>query len=109
MPALRPGWVLVANRYSLLSAGTERSKVELGQKNLFEKARSRPDLVRKVVDKARVEGISAAVTTTRDRLNADCADCLFVRRDRARGGGGGRGFRARGSRRLRRRGLGDAR
>lgn len=70
MPALRPGWVLVANRYSLLSAGTERSKVELGQKNLLGKARSRPDLVRQVVDKARVEGVSAAVATTRDRLNA---------------------------------------
>lgn len=69
-PALRPGWVVVANRYSLLSAGTERSKVELGQKNLLEKARSRPDLVRKVLDKARVEGVGAALATARDRLNA---------------------------------------
>ena len=69
-PALQPGWVLVANRYSLLSAGTERTKVELGRKNLLEKARTRPDLVRKVVDKARVEGVGAAVATVRDRLNA---------------------------------------
>ena len=34
-PVLRPGWVLVANRCSLISAGTERSKIQLGDKNLL--------------------------------------------------------------------------
>ncbi len=33
-PALRPGWLLVANRYSLISAGTERTKIVTGEKNL---------------------------------------------------------------------------
>ena len=33
-PILRPGWVRVANRCSLISAGTERSKVILGAKSL---------------------------------------------------------------------------
>jgi predicted dehydrogenase/threonine dehydrogenase-like Zn-dependent dehydrogenase len=70
LPALRPGWVLVANRFSLISAGTERSKLELGSKNLLGKARARPDLVRKVVDKARVEGVRSALSTTRERLDA---------------------------------------
>ncbi len=69
-PALRPGWLLVANRCSLISAGTERSKVELGGKNLLEKARARPDLVKKVVDRAWVEGLGATVTLTRERLEA---------------------------------------
>jgi threonine dehydrogenase-like Zn-dependent dehydrogenase len=69
MPALRSGWLLVVNHYSLLSAGTERSKIELAGKNLLEKARSRPDLVRKVVEKARVEGIGPSLATARDRLN----------------------------------------
>jgi predicted dehydrogenase/NADPH:quinone reductase-like Zn-dependent oxidoreductase len=67
---LRPGWVLVANRCSLISAGTERSKIEMGEKNLLQKARSRPDLARKVVERARVEGVVPAIRVTRDRLDA---------------------------------------
>jgi predicted dehydrogenase len=67
-PALRPGFVRVDTRYSLISAGTERSKVELGGKSLLQKARARPDLVKKVVDKARVEGVRSACEATRDRL-----------------------------------------
>jgi predicted dehydrogenase/threonine dehydrogenase-like Zn-dependent dehydrogenase len=70
LPTLRSGWLLVANRYSLISAGTERTKVELGAKNLVQKARARPDLVRKLVDRARSEGIGSAVATARDRLDA---------------------------------------
>ena len=68
VPAARPGTVLVANRYSLISAGTERSKVELGSKGMLAKARARPDLVKKVVDRARVEGVRSAAQVTRDRL-----------------------------------------
>ncbi len=69
-PALRPGWLLVANRFSLISAGTERAKVETGEKNLLQKARARPDLVKKVADQARVEGVGAAIGVARDRLSA---------------------------------------
>jgi predicted dehydrogenase/threonine dehydrogenase-like Zn-dependent dehydrogenase len=69
-PTLRTGWVLVANRYSLISAGTERTKIVIGQKSVLQKARARPDLVKKLVDRARVEGISAAVGVARDRLAA---------------------------------------
>src|SRR2546423_598593 len=69
MPVLRPGWVLVENRASLISAGTERRKIELGGENLLQKARARPDLVRKVVDRARVEGVGAALAVARERLD----------------------------------------
>jgi predicted dehydrogenase/threonine dehydrogenase-like Zn-dependent dehydrogenase len=68
-PTVRPGWVLVANRCSLISAGTERSKIEMGDKNLLQKARARPDLARKVVDRARVEGLRTAIQVARDRLD----------------------------------------
>jgi hypothetical protein len=64
-PSLRPGWVLVANRYSLISAGTERANVETGEKNLLQKARARPDLVRKAVERARVEGVRSTLIGTR--------------------------------------------
>jgi predicted dehydrogenase len=70
LPALRSGWLLVGNRFSLISAGTERTKIEMGEKSLLQKARARPDLVKKVVDRARVEGVKAAIDVARDRLEA---------------------------------------
>jgi predicted dehydrogenase/threonine dehydrogenase-like Zn-dependent dehydrogenase len=70
VPSLRPGCLLVATRFSLISAGTERTKIVTGEKNLLQKARARPDLVKKVVDRARVEGVRSAVGVARDRLNA---------------------------------------
>jgi predicted dehydrogenase/threonine dehydrogenase-like Zn-dependent dehydrogenase len=69
-PSLRSGSLLVATRYSLISIGTERTKIVTGEKKLLQKARARPDLVKKVVDRARVEGIRSAVNVARDRLNA---------------------------------------
>jgi predicted dehydrogenase/threonine dehydrogenase-like Zn-dependent dehydrogenase len=69
-PALRPGFVVVANRCSLVSAGTERSKLELAEKSLLQKARARPDLVKKVVERARAEGISSTFAAARERLDS---------------------------------------
>jgi predicted dehydrogenase/threonine dehydrogenase-like Zn-dependent dehydrogenase len=70
VPRLRPGWVLVANHHSVISAGTERNKIATGEKNLLQKARARPDLTRKVLDKARVDGVGRAISVARDRLAA---------------------------------------
>lgn len=67
-PALRAGWILIRNQYSLISVGTERTKVEFGGKSIVAKARSRPDLVKKVVDRARIEGVRSAIGAARDRL-----------------------------------------
>jgi len=67
---LRPGWILVRNHCSLVSAGTERAKADFGSMSILAKARSRPDLVRKVASRARVEGASAALRTARERLEA---------------------------------------
>jgi len=69
-PALRPGGVLVRNRASLVSAGTERLMVELARKSLLGKARDRPDLVRRVLGKVRRDGLMATVETVRSRLDA---------------------------------------
>jgi len=49
--------ILVRNRNSLISLGTERSTIELGRKSLLGKAASRPDLVRRAWDKAKKEGL----------------------------------------------------
>jgi predicted dehydrogenase/threonine dehydrogenase-like Zn-dependent dehydrogenase len=69
-PALRSGAVLVANRYSLISAGTERMKVETGKMSLLGKARSRPDLVKKVLKTLRTEGIGATYRKVMARLES---------------------------------------
>jgi predicted dehydrogenase/threonine dehydrogenase-like Zn-dependent dehydrogenase len=69
-PALRSGAVLVANRYSLISAGTERMKVETGKMSLVGKARSRPDLVKKVLKTLQTEGIGATYRKVMARLES---------------------------------------
>jgi predicted dehydrogenase len=69
-PVLRPGHLLVANRFSLISAGTERGKLEFAGKNALQKARARPDLVAKLVQRARTEGVRGAIGAARERLDA---------------------------------------
>lgn len=68
-PTAEPGRVLVAVERSLISAGTERASATLGAKSLLQKARARPDLVRKTIDVARAEGVAAAATKVRGRLD----------------------------------------
>lgn len=70
VPALQPGSVLVRVEASLLSAGTEKSKVDLGRKSLVGKAQARPDLVAQVLAKVKTEGVAATVQTVRNRLDS---------------------------------------
>lgn len=67
-PVRTPAGLLVATRFSLISAGTERATVELGNKSLVGKARARPDLVRKVVESAREEGPATTLAKVRGQL-----------------------------------------
>ena len=69
-PALQAGCVLVRNAFSVVSAGTERSTVETARKSLLGKARARPDLVKKVLDTVKREGLSSAVKKVQTRLDA---------------------------------------
>jgi predicted dehydrogenase/threonine dehydrogenase-like Zn-dependent dehydrogenase len=72
-PARAAGAVLVASRFSLISAGTERAVVELGRRSLAGKARARPDLARQVVETARTEGIATTVAKVRGALSVPTA------------------------------------
>ncbi len=69
MPTPREGMALVKIATSLVSAGTERMIVEFAEKNLVGKARSRPDLVKQVIDKARREGIVPTLQAAFNRLD----------------------------------------
>jgi len=73
VPAPRPGMALVRNAASLVSAGTERMLVEFAGRSLVGKARSRPDLVRQVLDKARREGLLTTVQAAFGRLDQPMA------------------------------------
>jgi predicted dehydrogenase/threonine dehydrogenase-like Zn-dependent dehydrogenase len=68
-PVAQPGRVLVRAAASLVSAGTERAFVELGRKTLLGKAKERPDLVGKVFEKVRSEGLLSTLQSVREKLD----------------------------------------
>jgi predicted dehydrogenase/threonine dehydrogenase-like Zn-dependent dehydrogenase len=69
-PRLHRGGALVATVSSLISAGTERSKIELGEKSMLGKARARPELAKQVVQKTRQDGVKETYRTVMQRLEA---------------------------------------
>lgn len=73
IPTPRDGQALVKVSASLVSAGTERMVVEFAEKNLINKARSRPDLVKQVLDKAKREGITPTLQAAFNRLDQPMA------------------------------------
>jgi predicted dehydrogenase/threonine dehydrogenase-like Zn-dependent dehydrogenase len=73
VPAPREGQALVKVAASLVSAGTERMVVEFAEKSLVGKARSRPDLVKQVLDKARREGLVNTAQAAFNRLDQPMA------------------------------------
>ena len=68
LPSAPPGGILVRLTHSVISVGTEKMKVEQARMSLLQKARARPDQVRKVLDTARTFGWRAAVEKVRNRL-----------------------------------------
>ena len=68
-PKVLPGCVLVRIAASLVSAGTERAFSEFASKNLLQKAKARPDLVREVLSKFRRDGLLSTVAAVRGRLH----------------------------------------
>jgi predicted dehydrogenase/threonine dehydrogenase-like Zn-dependent dehydrogenase len=72
-PKLLAGCVLVRVAASLVSAGTERASSEFASKNLLQKAKARPDLVREVIAKVQRDGMFSAVSAVRSRLDQPAA------------------------------------
>src|SRR3990170_2228080 len=69
IPSPGPGMVLVRTAASAVSTGTERALVEFAGMSLVGKARTRPDLVRQTIDKARREGILSTLEAVQNRLD----------------------------------------
>jgi len=70
VPALTDKFVLVKNTASVISAGTEKTKIDMGKKSLLQKAKARPDLVKQVLKKLQTEGIKKTLQTVTSRLNS---------------------------------------
>lgn len=71
IPSIGATEVLVETAATIVSAGTERAVTTLARSGLLAKARARPDLVRRVAEKARADGIGEAVRSVRDRLASE--------------------------------------
>ena len=68
-PTLGPGRVLIRNEYSLISAGTERARVEVARQGLLGKARSRPDQVKQALHSIRQVGLKETFDLVNSRLD----------------------------------------
>jgi predicted dehydrogenase len=73
IPALKPGGILVRNRYSVISAGTERIKRELAQTGYLGKAKARPDQFKQVLDTMKKEGPISTYRKVMNKLTAPAA------------------------------------
>lgn len=72
-PKCGKGQLLIQTSVSLVSAGTERMLVEFGKGNLVQKARSQPDKVKQVIEKARTDGIATTYEAVRAKLDQPLA------------------------------------
>jgi threonine dehydrogenase-like Zn-dependent dehydrogenase len=69
-PTAPPGGILVRLTHSVISPGTEKMKVEQAKMNLLQKAKARPDQVRKVLEVAKSMGWKSALEKVRNRLES---------------------------------------
>lgn len=67
-PVVQSGMILVQNAYSLISVGTERTSIELAKKSLLQKAKSRPQDFKRVLNLAKKQGLITAYKTAMERL-----------------------------------------
>ncbi len=108
-PSRPAGFVLVANRASLISAGTERSTVQAAQASLLGKARQRPDKVQQGPRQHEERGPRGDLPQGPGEARPAQGARLLLGRRRARDRPGRAGVPRRRPRRLRRAGLRHAR
>jgi predicted dehydrogenase/NADPH:quinone reductase-like Zn-dependent oxidoreductase len=68
-PMVRAGHVLIANAFSVISAGTEKMVIDLAKKSLLGKAKERPDQVHRILEKLKNEGILNTIAQVREKLD----------------------------------------
>lgn len=69
-PLLRPGGVVFRTVNSLVSVGTEKLMISLAKKGYIGKALARPDLVKQVISKIKVDGLMDTYKAAMSRLDS---------------------------------------
>ena len=69
-PAIDKGLILVKNDFSMVSAGTEESKVSTARKGYIGKAKEKPDQVKQVINTLKNEGIVSTYKKVMNKLDA---------------------------------------
>ena len=70
IPAADTGVVLVRTHYSLISAGTEGSKVKAARKGYIGKAKERPQQFKQVIDNLKSQGLTQTYRAVMKKLDA---------------------------------------
>lgn len=69
IPSIESGEVLVHNKFSLISGGTELHLIKLGKKSLIAKAKARPDLAHLFFNRVKRDGFLTAYKQAMSRLD----------------------------------------
>lgn len=67
-PECGSGEIKIALTHSLISSGTETHTIRVTGQNLVSRAKDRPDLVKKVVERARTQGVQSAFRAVQQKL-----------------------------------------
>ena len=70
LPSISEGMILVENKFSLISSGTEKGTVKVGQASILGKAKQRPDLVAQVLQNIKKEGLAATFNKVKTKLDS---------------------------------------
>ena len=70
IPGCGNNGILVKTKSSLVSAGTEKLMIDLAKKSLLGKAKSRPDLVRQVLEKVKRDGLKPTIKKVFSKLDS---------------------------------------
>jgi len=70
VPAVKKGYLLVRNHFSVISVGTEESKVRVAKKGYLGKAREKPAQVRMVLDSLKTDGFKTTYRKVMNKLDA---------------------------------------
>jgi predicted dehydrogenase/threonine dehydrogenase-like Zn-dependent dehydrogenase len=73
VPSLQGGHVLIRTQRTLISAGTERTLIDFGRASMLDRARQQPEKVRQLFDKIRTDGLMAAISAVRSKLDEPVA------------------------------------
>lgn len=68
-PILRPGGIILDTQNSLVSVGTEKLMIDFAKKGYLGKALARPDQVKMVINKIKVDGLIEAYKASMSRLD----------------------------------------